>query len=104
MANVWRCLRNNTHSRGFSSRTLPMTVPMSTPRSIRMMPRKKKKKTMSKCKTHPTIVMKTSLLRRWCVLKEVEKEREKSPWRKKWKLWESSIGKIIGLIDSKPIA
>ena len=80
LASMQRFLRSSKHSRGICKRTLPRTVPIQTPRSIRMMLRKNMKK-MKKRKTHPIITKKTPLWMRRCVSKETGNEREKIPWR-----------------------
>ena len=82
---------------GVHKRTHPRTTPIPVPGSIRMTPKKKKKKR----KTHPMLEKKTPLLIKRCASKEPGRGREKSPWRKMKKPWESRIGRSRRIIDPK---
>ena len=82
---------------GVHKRTHPRTAPIMVPRSIKMTPKKKKKKR----ETLPMPAKKTPLRMRRCVLKEPGRGREKSPWRKMRKPSASHIGRSRRITNPK---
>ena len=97
LASVRRCLQRSKHCRGVHKRTHPRTAPIPVPTSIRMNPKKKKKKS----ETHPMQAKKTPLLMRRCTPKEPGRGRAKIPLSKMKKPWSSPIGRSRRLANPK---
>ena len=73
-----RWLESSKRCKGVHKRTHPRTMPIPAPKSINMIPKKKKKKS----ETHPMLVKKTPLLMRRHAPNEPRRGRAKIPWRK----------------------